>query len=120
MKVSNRTSIRKLALRSFRASQKRNRIAILAIALTAMLFTALFTVALSINASYQTYTFRQMGGYNHGSFKDVTEAQAEAIAGHPKVKQTGTRIAIGNITGGAFAKKSFNYHYKVIMEIITS
>lgn len=111
MKVSNRTSIRKLALRSFRASQKRNRIAILAIALTAMLFTALFTVALSINASYQTYTFRQMGGYNHGSFKDVTEAQAEAIAGHPKVKQTGTRIAIGNITGGAFAKKSAEVSY---------
>lgn len=111
MKVSNRTSIRKLALRSFRASRKRNRIAILAIALTAMLFTALFTVALSINASYQTYTFRQMGGYNHGSFKDVTEAQAEAIAGHPKVKQTGTRIAIGNITGGAFAKKSAEVSY---------
>ena len=111
MNVKNRACIRKLSLRSLGASRKRNSIAIVAIALTAMLFTALFTVALSINSSYQTYTFRQIGGYSHGSFKDVTEEQIEAIAAHPKVRQVGERRVIGMISEGAFAKKPAEVSY---------
>ena len=104
MNVKNRGSIRRLSLRTLLAARKRNAIAVIAIALTALLFTSLFTVAMSINSSYETYTFRQIGGYCHGTFKEVSEAQARAIAAHPRVKAVGKRTTIGFLDSGVFAK----------------
>ena len=104
MNVKNRKCIKKLSWRSLWASRKRNIIAIIAIALTALLFTSLFTIVMSINSSYENYTFRQVGGYNHGTFKEVTEKQAQAIAAHPKVKAVGARTNIGFMDSGVFAK----------------
>ena len=104
MRVKNRKTIWNLSLRSFRASGKRNVIAAAAIALTTLLFTSLFTIVMSLNSSYQTYTFRQIGGYAHGTFKDVTEEQAQDISGHRKVKAAGERIVAGTISDGVFAK----------------
>ena len=104
MNVKNRKCIKKLSWRSLWVSRKRNIIAIIAIALTALLFTSLFTIVMSINSSYENYTFRQVGGYNHGTFKEVTEKQAQAISGHPKVKAVGIRTTIGFMDRGVFAK----------------
>ena len=104
MNVKNRTCIRKLSWRFLWASRKRNMIAIIAIALTALLFTSLFTIVMSLNSSYQMYTFRQVGGYCHGTFKEVTEEQIKRISAHPNVKATGERIAIGYMDSGIFAK----------------
>ena len=104
MNVNNRKCIRKLSWRSLWASRKRNIIAIIAIALTALLFTSLFTIVMSINSSYEVYTFRQIGGYCHGTFKEVTEEQIENISAHPNVTATGKRVTIGYIDSGIFAK----------------
>lgn len=104
MNVKNRKCIRKLSWRFLWASRKRNMIAIIAIALTALLFTSLFTIVMSMNSSYEMYTFRQVGGYCHGTFKEVTEEQIENISAHPKVKATGKRITIGYMDSGIFAK----------------
>ena len=68
MNVKNRKCIRKLSLKSLYANRRRNLIAIFAIALTTLLFTSMFTIVLSLNASYETYQFRQVGGYAHGTF----------------------------------------------------
>ena len=95
MNVKNRKCIQKLSLKSLYANRRRNLIAIFAIALTTLLFTSMFTIVLSLNASYETYQFRQVGGYAHGTFKDVSPEQAERIAAHPKVKATGVRKVIG-------------------------
>ena len=104
MRVKNRKTIWNLSLKSFRASGKRNLIAVVAIVLTTVLFTSLFTIVMSLNESYQTYTFRQIGGYAHGTFKDVTDKQAEEIKGHKKVKAAGERVVAGIIAEGAFAR----------------
>ena len=104
MKVSNQKCIRRLSFRFLRANRRRNRIAIFAIALTTLLFTSLFTIVLSLNSSYETYQFRQLGGYAHGTFKDVSPEQAERIAAHPNVKEVGARKVIGISTEGVFAK----------------
>lgn len=104
MQVKNKKIIRQLSFRTLWASRKRNLIAIIAIALTTLLFTSLATVTMSINSSYQTYTFRQIGGYAHGTFKDVTKEQEAAISSHAKVKATGERQVIGFIYDGIFAK----------------
>ena len=95
MHVSNHKCIRRLSFRALKAAKKRNIIAIIAIALTTLLFTSLFTVMMSVNASYETYTFRQIGGYSHGTFKDVTDEQIKALQAHPDIKKSGTRIVIG-------------------------
>lgn len=104
MNVKNRACIRRLSIRSLWSSRRRNLIAVIAIALTALLFTSLFTVAMSMNASYETYAFRQVGGYAHGAFKEVTEGQIEEISAHPKVKAVGRRTNVGYMVSGAFAK----------------
>ena len=58
-----------LSMRQLMASKTRNLIAVFAIALTTMLFTSLFTIIMSINASYEEYYLRLSGGYSHGAFK---------------------------------------------------
>ena len=78
MNVSNRGCIRRLSLRSLLANRTRNLVAVLAIALTATLFTSLFTIALSINEGIQQNNFRQAGGWSHSTFKYLTEEQFEA------------------------------------------
>lgn len=111
MKVKNQKCIRQLSMKSLWASRKRNVIAIFAIVLTTLLFTSLFTIAMSMNTSYETYQFRQIGGYSHGTFKDVTQKQAAAIAAHPKVKEVGERAVIGVCIEGVFAKTPAEVSY---------
>ena len=104
MKVKNQSCIRRLSLKTVLAARKRNTIAILAIALTALLFTSLFTIVLSINETNQNYQFRSVGTYAHGSFKEVTQEQIAALSAHHKVKAVGTRTVIGLCTSGPFEK----------------
>lgn len=104
MKVKNQGCIRRLSLKTLLAARKRNTIAVLAIALTTLLFTSLFTIVLSINETSQNYQFRSVGTYSHGSFKEVTEDQIAVLSAHPKVKATGTRTVIGLCTSGVFEK----------------
>ena len=66
---------------------------------------------LVIDASYETYQFRQVGGYAHGTFKDVSPEQAERIAAHPKVKAVGARKAIGITADGVFSKTPAEISY---------
>lgn len=104
MNVRNGRCIRNLSLKQMKAGRSRNRIAIFAIALTTLLFTALFTVGLSILSSYEEYSFRQIGGYCHGTFKEVSEEQIAALSSHSKVKEYGLRTVCGVATEAPFAK----------------
>ena len=104
MKVKNKRCIRNLGFKQFKAAKARNLIAIFAIALTTLLFTSLFTVALSMNSSYEEYTFRQIGGFSHGTFKEVDEEKIEALANHSKVKEYGLRTTMGFISEAPFSK----------------
>jgi len=95
MKVSNRKCIRRLGFRSMAAARTRNIIAILAIALTTVLFTSLFTIAASINYSYQQENFRQAGGDMHGSIKDISWEQVEEFRDDPLIVESGARLFVG-------------------------
>ena len=59
MNVKNKRCIRNLSHKQLKASKTRNLIAVFAIALTTLLFTSLFTIALSINDGFQQSNFRQ-------------------------------------------------------------
>lgn len=77
------------------AAHTRNRIAIVAIALTTILFTALFTIVMSINRSFQNDNFRQAGGYAHGTFKNLTKEQYEELKTDSLIKAYGYRRFVG-------------------------
>lgn len=93
--VSNQPCIRELSKKSFKACKMRNLIAILAIALTTILFTALFTVGLSMNEAFQQSNFRQAGGYAHGGFKYLTEEQFLKLREDTLIQEWGVSRALG-------------------------
>lgn len=95
MKVQNKHCVRRLSMRTLRANRTRNMVAVAAIALTAMLFTALFTIALSINEGFQQSNFRQVGGYSHGGFKYLTEEQYNDLKDDPLIEEAGLRRFLG-------------------------
>ena len=57
-KVNNKAAIRNLADKGFRANRTRNLIAVLAIALTTLLFTSVFTLGLGTIENFQQQTRR--------------------------------------------------------------
>ena len=111
MKVSNRSCIRRLSLRSLLANRTRNIVAVLAIALTAVLFTSLFTIAMSINEGIQQNNFRQAGSWSHGSFKYLTEEQFDELKDDPLIDQWGLRRFLGMPTEVPFNKSHVEIGY---------
>ena len=111
MNVRNGRCIRHLAWKSLQASRTRNLIAIAAIALTAVLFTSLFTIALSINEGFQQSNFRQVGGFSHGGFKYLTEQQFEELRDDPLIGQWGVRRFLGMPTSVPFNKSHVEVGY---------
>lgn len=111
IRVRNQRVIAKLSKRSLKASRVRNSIAVCAIALTAMLFTALFTIAGTMVYSFQQATFRQVGGDAHGTFKYLTRQQKEILEKDPLIKKSGARRILGMAGGEAFRKMHAELSY---------
>ncbi len=117
-KVKNKKVIRRLANKSFRSNQTRNMIAVLAIALTTMLFTTIFTIGLGTIESFQLSTMRQSGGNCHGVFKNLTWEQYDRLKDHPSIKECAPCIlAAEDIKNPEFLKRHVEawympaYHY---------
>ena len=109
--VSNGTCIRRLGFRSMRAARTRNFVAVLAIALTTILFTSLFTISASINYSFQQENFRQAGGDGHGTFKDLSQAQVEELRDDPLFQETWARLFVGMLHEPPFQKSHVEVGY---------
>ena len=111
MNVSNWNCIRNLSWKSLWAAKTRNIVAVLAIALTTVLFTSLFTIALSINEGFQQSNFRQVGGFSHGGFKYLTEEQFYELREDPLIGQWGLRRFVGMPTEVPFNKSHVEVGY---------
>ena len=109
--VANKGCIRRLGFRSMKAARTRNIVAVLAIALTTVLFTSLFTIASSINYSFQQENFRQAGGDCHGSIKDITWEQVEELRADPLVKEGSARLFLGMPSEVPFNKSHVEVSY---------
>lgn len=84
-----------LTSRSFKKNKGRNIVAILAITLTAMMFTTLLTLSQSMAKNMTEMYMRQTGTTAHTSTKRITDAQIEQIARHPSVVNYGKSIVVG-------------------------
>lgn len=118
-KVKNKKVVRRLADKSLKSNRTRNCIAILAIALTTLLFTALFTISLGAIESFQLATMRQAGGDSHGVFKNLTREQYEKLKEHPSVRESAPCMLVADkIENPEFLKRHMEawyypaYHYK--------
>lgn len=95
LKVNNKKVIKKLAISSFRKDKLRNIFAIIAITLTTILFTSLFTIGTSLLVSLQHSTMRQVGGSSHGTFKNISKEEYEKISEHKSIKNIGYSVVLG-------------------------
>ncbi len=111
IRVANRGCVRRLGLRSMRAARTRNIVAVLAIALTTILFTSLFTIASSINYSFQQENFRQAGGDFHGTIKGLTWEQVEEMRTDPLIQGDFARLFVGMPVDPPFNKSHVEVSY---------
>lgn len=112
MKVSNRKIVSRLAFASFKANKTRNLMAILAIALTTVLFTTLFTIGIGTGESFQNQTMRQTGGSAHGVLKYINDEQFNAVKDHPLIKAIGYNKMITNADNPEFLKRHVEIWYE--------
>ncbi len=111
LRVKNQKTIRRLADRSFSANRTRNIMAVIAVTLTTLLFSALFTTAISIQYSTEQSTMRQVGGYAHCGFKGLTTEQKETLKVHPLIKKYGTNKVLTVLEEGVFEKSRVEVRY---------
>lgn len=95
MKNNNGASIRKLSRRSLQNNHMRNIFAIVAIILTGVLFTAVFSLMSGIMQMTQESTMREVGTRAHVGLKAATKEQYERVTADPMVKESYYNIYIG-------------------------
>lgn len=102
--VSNQKCIRHISFCHMKSASSRNIIAIISIALTTVLFTALFTVMMSIIYGFEQSNFRQVGSYSHGSFKYLSKEQVDELCTDPLIEEYGVRRYLGMPVEAPFNK----------------
>ena len=95
MKVKNKAYIRPLAKSILNANKSRRNILLLAIALTSILFTSLFSVALGLEKSIETQTMKTIGTISHGSFKELSDKDIEVLSKDKDIKEFSIREKVG-------------------------
>lgn len=111
-KVKNNKAIKRLAVKSFSASRTRNIMAIAAIILTAVLFTAIFTIGLGLIKHTEQSSMQQAGGDAHGAIKDLSQEQYDILKKHPLIKECGRDIVTAySVNNQEFLKRHVEMHY---------
>ena len=95
MNVNNKAYIRRLAKSTLNANKSRRNILLLAIALTSILFTSLFSVALGLGKSMETQTMKTIGTISHGSFKELSDKDISILSKDKDIKEFSIREKVG-------------------------
>lgn len=95
MKVKNKAYIRRLAKNILNANKSRRNILLLAIALTSILFTSLFSVALGLGKSMETQTMKTIGTISHGSFKELSDKDISILSKDKDINEFSIREKVG-------------------------
>lgn len=96
-KVKNRSVIRKIARATIRENKKKNIVILLAILLTSAMFTAVFSMTMSLNETSQNATMRQVGGKSMAGLKQMLPEDYETVRNDPEVVNASYRIIVGAI-----------------------
>lgn len=112
IKVNNSKTIRRIANNSFKSNRTRNIFAIIAIILTSVLFTSLFTMGAGMIQNIQQSTLRQVGGDGHVVLKYIDDEQFNAVKDHNSIKKIAyDRILCDNIENDELLKRRTEFWY---------
>lgn len=111
LKVKNQKVIKKISTRSLLANKKKNLIAVMAIMLTCIMFTAVFSIGGSIIESMQESTFRQVGGRNMAGIKYGLQEDYDILAKDPAVKNLCKNIIVGRADNSELSKLNVEINY---------
>ncbi|SFR75478.1 ABC transporter permease [Anaeromicropila populeti] len=112
LRVNNRKTVRRLAGKSYKSNEKRNRTAIIAIILTTVLFSAFFTIGLSLAKSLEYNSMRLSGGMGHASLKYLSDKQYDELTKNPLIKKVGKSYFCGTMEDGVLIKRPVELNYK--------
>ena len=106
---NNRLVLKLLAKRSLKA--QKNTIAVLEIMLATLLFTSLFTIAISLQTAMQESNMRTTGTSAHAGIKRLSWEEYEKLSSDTGIKDIGYSIIIGNAVGDDFNKTPTELRY---------
>lgn len=109
---NNGAVAKRLAQRSLSADKRRNIIAVMAIALTALLFTSVFTMGFGLVESIQRATMVMSGGDGHAAIKYVTDKEYETISRNPLIKEMAyCRMLSDSVDNESLSKRHTEFWY---------
>ena len=112
MKVKNKAVIKKLSHRVLVAKKKKNIISVLAIVLTTVLFTAVFTIGGSMIKSTRESTMIQVGSSAHAGMERLTKEQFDIVSKDPKIHGVSYNIYAGNAVNPEFKNFPVEVRYR--------
>lgn len=95
--TDNRLVIKKLTVRTIKANKIRNIFVIIAIALTALLLSTIFSIGISGTESIQLQKIRTMGTIEHGGLTFPTEEQVKKLKSLDYIEDVGLMAHAGDI-----------------------
>lgn len=105
----NAPVLSRLAGRSLQA--RKNTVAVLSILLSALLFTSLSTIAISLQTAMQQSNMRTIGTSAHVGIKHVSWDEYERLSADAGIKDIGYSVIIGNALGESFYKTPTELRY---------
>lgn len=114
---NNRPIITKLSKRSFHKNRTRNMTAILAIALTAFLFTSVIALAFGVQSSMTLSLQMEKGSKADGEISYMTEEQFKELINSDFIEQAGCRKYVGYTTNTVGHAIEINYADSIQQEL---
>lgn len=114
---NNKKIINRISKQYFRKNKVRNLAAVLAVFLTAFLFTSITSLAFSMVSSLQLSMQMQKGSKGDGTFGYMTEEQFELLKNSDFVEKAGHRRVIGYASNSAGHSIELNYADSIQQEL---
>ncbi|MGL6201649.1 MAG: ABC transporter permease [Lachnospiraceae bacterium] len=103
---------KKIAKRSFQADKTRNIIAVIAIALTTILFTSLFTLGTGMTESTQRANMILSGGDGHARIVNMSQSDYDKISIHPLIQEIAyCRKLADSVDNQSLSKRDTQFWY---------
>lgn len=114
---NNKAVIKKVANRSFHSNKKRNILAVIAIALTTFLLTAVLTIGFGAKNTMQYSEARLLGTQAHALVQGMTEEQAEQLRENGMFEKVGTQIALAFLENTKQLNVEMDYVDETLIEV---
>lgn len=114
---NNKAVIKKVANRNFHSNKKRNILAVIAIALTTFLLTAVLTIGFGAKNTMQYSEARLLGSQADALVQGMTKEQAEQLKENAMFEKAGIQIGIAFLENTKQLNVELDYADETLMEV---